>query len=75
AAPPHVVPASLPTLDNLSQDAQPKNVPAWLLDLLKRYPFIPYLLLALILLLIIVLAIIGASAGIWVAAAVAGAGL
>ncbi|MXS83574.1 hypothetical protein [Nitrosomonas oligotropha] len=75
AAPPHVVPASLPTLDNLSQDAQPKNIPAWLLDLLKRYPFIPYLLLALIVLMIIVLAVIGVSTGIWTVAAALSAGL
>ncbi|MDE2389165.1 MAG: hypothetical protein KGN35_08825, partial [Betaproteobacteria bacterium] len=75
AAPPHVIPGTLPSLDNLSQDAQPKNVPSWLLDLLKRYPFIPYLLLALILLLIVVLAIIGASAGIWAVAVAVSAGL
>ncbi|MDV6348024.1 hypothetical protein R2083_10915 [Nitrosomonas sp. Is35] len=75
AAPPHEVPASLPTLDNLSQDAQPKNVPSWLLDLLKRYPLIPYLLLALILLLVIVLAVIGASTAIWAVAAALSAGL
>lgn len=75
AAPPHVIPGTLPSLDNLSQDAQPKDVPSWLLDLLKRYPFIPYLLLALILVLIVVLAIIGASAGIWAVAAAVSAGL
>lgn len=75
AAPPHVIPATLPSLDNLSQDAQPKDVPSWLLDLLKRYPFIPYLLLALTLVLIVVLAIIGASAGIWAVAAAVSAGL
>ncbi|WP_219909286.1 hypothetical protein [Nitrosomonas oligotropha] len=75
AAPPHVIPATLPSLDNLSQDAQPKNVPSWLLDLLKRYPFIPYLLLVLILLLIVVLAITGVSTGIWAVAAAVSAGL
>ena len=50
-------------------------MPSWLLDLLQRYPFIPYLLLALIVLLVIVLAVIGASAAIWAVAAAIGAGL
>jgi hypothetical protein len=53
----------------------PKDVPSWLLDLLKRYPFIPYLLLALILVLIVVLAITGVSTGIWAVAAAVSAGL
>ncbi|MDP3280712.1 MAG: hypothetical protein Q8M57_06650, partial [Nitrosomonas sp.] len=63
AAPPHVVPESLPTFDKLAEDAQPDGVPDWLLNLLKQYPFIPNLLLFLILLLVIFLLVTGANPG------------
>ena len=75
AAPPHVVPESLPTFDKLAEDAQPDGVPDWLLNLLKQYPFIPNLLLFLILLLVIFLLVTGANPGIGVIAVLVSAGL
>ncbi|MDP1786528.1 hypothetical protein [Nitrosomonas sp.] len=75
AAPPHVVPESLPTFDKLAEDAQPDGVPDWLLNLLKQYPFIPNLLLFLILLLVIFLLVTGANPGIGVVAVLVSAGL
>ncbi|MDO9312371.1 MAG: hypothetical protein Q7T85_11880, partial [Nitrosomonas sp.] len=75
AAPPHVVPESLPTFDKLAEDTQPDGVPDWLLNLLKQYPFIPNLLLFLILLLVIFLLVTRANPGIGVVAILVSAGL
>ncbi|MEQ1720380.1 MAG: hypothetical protein ABL887_04620, partial [Nitrosomonas sp.] len=75
AAPPHVVPESLPTFDKLAEDAQPDGIPDWFLNLLKQYPFIPNLLLFLILLLVIFLLVTGANPGIGVVAVLVSAGL
>ncbi|CAL1519323.1 hypothetical protein [Chitinophaga sp. MM2321] len=56
-APPKVIPATLPTMEQLGQSLLPKNVPPFLLDLLKKSPWIKLgaLLLALLLVLLIFL--------------------
>lgn len=71
-APPKTPPAGAPTLDDLTTAVQPKNIPAWLLHLLKKYPwvrFIPLGLALIILLLIILLAPAAAVLGVLTAVA------
>jgi hypothetical protein len=43
AAPPVVLPPSVPTVDEVASAATPPGVPAWILRLLQRYPWIPRL--------------------------------
>lgn len=71
-APPKTAPSAVPTLDDLTDVVQPKNIPAWLINLLKKHPwvrFIPLGLALIILLLIILLAPAAAVVGILTAVA------
>lgn len=60
-APPKEVPETVPTLNDLSKDLKPDNVPGFLLDLLAKYPWLQYLPLFLVALLLILLFILGFS--------------
>ena len=55
AAPPKVTPPGLVTPDKAADSALPKNVPPAIVELLRRYPWIPQLTLAVVILLLIVL--------------------
>lgn len=77
-APPKTVPAAVPTLDDLATASVPKNIPAWLLDLLRKYPWIRFIPLAIALLLLLILLIVtpaAALAGILTTVAVGMIGL
>jgi hypothetical protein len=73
AAPPHVVPENLATLDDVADDLRPRGAPGWLLDLLRGarwLAFVPLLLalLVILLLLAIGLSLLSAAAGVAVIA-------
>lgn len=73
-APPKLVPPAVPTVGQVATAAAPPGVPAWILNLLVNYPWLPYgvLALALVLALLLVLFLPG---GIVVAAVVAAGGI
>ncbi len=54
-APPKKVPETVLTLDDLSKDLKPDNVPDTILDLLSKYPWLQYLPLFLVVMLVIFL--------------------
>ena len=45
AAPPKVVPPGVVTIDQVASAGVPSSAPAWVIDLLKRYPWLPLALL------------------------------
>ncbi len=65
-SPPKVMPPAIPAVEVIAGELQPTNIPAFLKNLLKRYPWLPYVPLAIAALLIIFLLLFGASAGILV---------
>lgn len=73
AAPPKEVPPGVVTVNEAVKNMQPKDAPPWLIDWLRRYPWIVYvpLLLALLILLLVLLIVflLGASLVIFLAAA------
>ena len=60
-APPKEVPETVPTLDDLSRDLKPDNVPDFVLNLLSKYPWLQYLPLFIVVILFIILFILGFS--------------
>jgi hypothetical protein len=62
-APPKITPTAIPTLNNLSNNLKPRNVPNIILDLLSKYPWLQYLPLFLAAGLIILFFVIS-TAGI-----------
>ena len=72
AAPPKVVPPGVVTIDQVASAGVPSSAPAWVIDLLKRYPWLPLALLIvgvvialLLFLLAPVVGIVPALAGSW----------
>ncbi len=57
AAPPKTVPPALPTVDQAAGAAHPPGIPIWLLDLLAKYHWLPFLVLLLALLLAVIVLI------------------
>jgi hypothetical protein len=43
AAPPKVTPPGIPTVNQVADSVAPKNVPPWLADILRRYPWAPWI--------------------------------
>jgi hypothetical protein len=75
AAPPKVVPAGVPTVDQVASAAAPQGEPAWVIALLQKYPWLPYAALAIAIVLAIVLAVLVPTIGIFLAIAAVGAGI
>jgi hypothetical protein len=76
AAPPKAVPPALPTVDQAAGAAHASGVPAWILDLLAAYPWLPFAVLVLALLLaVILLIVLPMPAALVAALVVAGAGI
>jgi hypothetical protein len=77
AAPPVKLSDSVPTLDDIADAVTPKDAPAILIDLLKRFPWLPWAVLLLLLLVVLVLLMaVGFSwVGGGLAVAVVGAGV
>ncbi|MEO6916529.1 MAG: hypothetical protein ABI151_13620, partial [Chitinophagaceae bacterium] len=62
AAPPKIMAPGLPSVDSVAAELEPVDLPAFLLDWLKKYPWLPYVALGLALLIILLLLITGAGA-------------
>jgi hypothetical protein len=75
AAPPKVVPAGVPTVNQAAAAAAPQGAPSWILNLLQKYPWLPYAVLVIAFVLAILLAILLPVIGIVVGLALAGAGI
>jgi hypothetical protein len=76
AAPPKAVPPAIPTVDQAAGAAHPAGVPTFILDLLARYPWLPFAVLGLALLLVVILLVVLPMPAALVAAfVVAGAGI
>lgn len=73
AAPPKVVPKGVPTLDQVAPAAGPPGVPAWILDLLHRFPWLPWALVVLAFVLAGVVVLILGPLGIALAVVILGA--
>lgn len=58
AAPPKVVPPGVPTVDQVAQAIEPKGVPAGILDLLHRFPWLPLAVLLIGALLAVVVGVL-----------------
>jgi hypothetical protein len=58
AAPPKTVPAGVVTVDDAAAAAEPKDVPKGILALLARYPWLPWVLIALGIALLVVLLLV-----------------
>jgi hypothetical protein len=69
---PKVLPPGLPTIDQVAGQALPKNVPGWLLDLLRQFPWLPWAVLAIALLILLLLLLFGVC-GILAGLAILGA--
>ena len=75
-APPKTVPPGLPTVDQAAGASHPAGVPVWLLDLLARYPWLPYAVPALtVLIAVILLIVLQLPASLAAAAIVVAAGI
>jgi len=76
SAPPKTVPSGVVTVDQAASSVIPSNAPPAILDLLKRYPWLPWAVLAIAIVLAIVLFfVLGPVAGAAAAIAVVGGGL
>jgi hypothetical protein len=76
AAPPKAVPPSIPTVDQAAGAAHPTGAPTWILDLLAKYPWLPYAVLALALVIaVVLLLVLPMPAALIAAGAVAAAGI
>jgi hypothetical protein len=74
AAPPKAVPPAIATVDQAAAAAHPAGAPIAILDLLARYPWLPYALIALgLLIAVILLVLLPLLAGLLAAVVVAGA--
>ncbi|MGI9549639.1 MAG: hypothetical protein ACR2MT_00455 [Aurantibacter sp.] len=56
-APPKTVPADLPTIDDLAEDAKPNNIPPFVEDWIDKYPWLKWVFLVLALLILLLLLI------------------
>ena len=59
AAPPHVVPPDLPTLDDVAEELRPRGVPRWLQDLLRRARWLAFLPLLIAIVVFVLLFALG----------------
>ncbi|HEX2683981.1 MAG TPA: hypothetical protein VHL77_08605, partial [Ferruginibacter sp.] len=60
-APPKVMAPGLPSVDTVAAQMEPANVPGYLKDLLKKYPWLVYVPLVIAVLLVLLFLIAGAS--------------
>src|SRR6185503_19111770 len=68
-SPPKTIPPGLPSVDKLAKQLEPANVPSFIKNLLRRYPWICYIPLALAVLVLLLLFIFGIT-GVLLAAGV-----
>ena len=76
AAPPKAVPPELPTVDEAAGAAHPAGAPGWILDLLAKYPWLPWaVVIAALVIAVVLLLVLPMPAGAIAAAVVAAAGI
>ncbi|MCC6397936.1 MAG: hypothetical protein IT282_13040 [Bacteroidetes bacterium] len=61
---PKQVPAGLPTMEQVAADMKPRNVPGFLLDWLKRFPWLRFLPLAVIIVMLVIFVLSGFSSSL-----------
>jgi hypothetical protein len=75
AAAPKLLPSSLPTIDQVAQQVEPTGAPAWLLRLLRRYSWFPWVALGIgLLLLLLFVILLPAATGLALGGLAAAAG-
>lgn len=74
-APPKVVPETLPTVNEVADDMMPKNIPPFILDLMRKAPWLKWALIIAIVLLFLLMFLAAASIGIVALLGVITAGL
>jgi hypothetical protein len=74
AAPPKVPPPGVVALDQLAGESAPRGFPAWLLEWVRRYPWLRFLPLALAAVLALLLVLVGGLFGLALAMGVVVAG-
>src|SRR5579864_2859475 len=75
AAPPKVVPPGVPTVNQTATAATPQGEPSWVLQLLQKYPWLPYAVVFIAIIVAILLAILVPVVGIALGIALAAAGI
>ena len=76
SAPPKTVPSGVVTVDQAASAAAPRGLPSWLVNWLKRYPWLPLgVLIAAIVLAVILFVLLGPAAGIVAALVAIGVGI
>jgi hypothetical protein len=75
AAPPKQVPSGVVTIDDAAASADPRGLPRWLIDLLRRSPWVRFLPLMIALIVLLLGFAIGGTAALIVAGVVAAAGV
>ena len=74
-APPKVFPPALPAVDTVVAQLEPKGLPQFLTDWLKRYPWLPFVPLGLAVLILLLLILLSAPAALLVTGIVVAGGL
>jgi hypothetical protein len=74
AAPPKVVPPSLPTVNQAAAAAAPQSEPAWVATLLQKYPWLPNAVLGIAIVPALLLAVLVPGLGLLLALAIAAGG-
>ncbi|WP_343702774.1 hypothetical protein [Chitinophaga sp.] len=73
-APPKVAPETLPTVNEVADDMMPKNVPSFILDLIRKWPWLKWALIIAVIILILLMLVAG-SLGITALLGIITAGL
>lgn len=74
-APPKVVAATLPTVDEVAEDMMPGNIPPFLLDLMRRFPWLKWAVIIAMVILLLLMLLAGGSVAITALLGVVTAGL
>ena len=63
-APPKVISPTLPTVDQVADDMMPKNIPPWLLDIMRKAPWLKWAVIVVVILLLLLMFAAGLSVGV-----------
>ena len=74
-APPKVISPTLPTVDQVAEETKPKGIPPFIEDLMKRFPWLKWGVVALIIILLLIMLLTGFIVGVAAVLAAAIAGL
>ena len=74
-APPKTIPPSLPTVEQIADSLEPKNIPPSLIDILRKAPWLKWLALGLAILLLLLILFAGLSIAAIILLGIVAAGL